>query len=296
MKTFFKRTLSCLVVFVCLLVCVAVKQAVSAETLECEFDFTKIDGFSTWGNSYSEKNITMNGENHAVQFKFTSANRQTSTITDCPVSKKGDLIINLNSDDRAAGYSITEVSIKFKQWTTKKPTIAVYASVDGSTYDTLRSATALNYSNSAATLTFSNELKDQGYKYIKVSNSSTSQLGWAGVNLTIYKDDTAVFDYQKQIQNLKTKGSLNLGYTFEKAGQVEETLKMTYSGSTSINIVGDAAYLLNAGTYFSITSNQNSTSNAAGLNKDGEIRLYSSEDGDGTDITFAANNAYCGEI
>ena len=91
MKSIFKRIISCLIVIVSLFAIATFNHVVNAEDTSCQYDFTKISGFSSWSSSYIARNFTMTANGHTVSFAFNAANKQTGTITNCPVTKSGNL-------------------------------------------------------------------------------------------------------------------------------------------------------------------------------------------------------------
>ena len=94
---------------------------------EVSYNFADIDGFSSWGNSYSEHNVNYS----EAKVTFTAAGKQTNNITDIPVQKAGDVIVTLNNKSEI----ITSVTFECRQWTTKTQTIQLYASSNsGSTW------------------------------------------------------------------------------------------------------------------------------------------------------------------
>ena len=213
MKTFLQRTISCLIIFVCLLACVSVKQVVSASDTNCAFDFTKIGDFTLWSNSYTKHSFLFNSNSHQVKFTFSSASYQRQTITNMPVTKAADLTIELSSEDIAAGYYISSFTVKFKQWTTKTQNVKMSASSNGSTYTEIYAQKALSFSTDGAKI--SQTLSDQTYKYLKISTTNTSnQVGWAGIDLVISKNDNATS--ADKFSQLDTLASLNLGWTSEE--------------------------------------------------------------------------------
>lgn len=62
MKTFLQRTLSCLIIFVCLLVCVGVKQVVNAETGQYSYDFTAKTISANGTIALGDANWTVSGD------------------------------------------------------------------------------------------------------------------------------------------------------------------------------------------------------------------------------------------
>ena len=131
-------------------------------------DFTNIDGFSTWTNSYKEHVV----EYDEATVTFKSANRQSGTITDMPVTKGQDVTLVAKN-----GATIQSAAFTCKQWTTKTQTITLYYSVDGGqTYNTTN-VTSSNFSIEVAELPV-------GTNAIKIGFSSSNQIGIQSAEIT----------------------------------------------------------------------------------------------------------------
>lgn len=126
------------------------------------YDFTKNDDFLTnWGSGYSE---------HSLEYihgtvTFASANKQTSTITDCPVTKGGT--VSFNSLD---GYYIQSFTFECKQWTNKEQTISGYYSTDGKNYTKWASPSS-NFTYS------SDDLPSKEVNSIRITFGNSNQVG-----------------------------------------------------------------------------------------------------------------------
>ncbi len=90
-------------------------------------DFGSNSGFSSWNSSYTGRTLDFT----EATVVFSSANKQSGTITDCPVMKNGDITVTMKE-----GYTpITKITLTVKQWTTKKQTVAVTGySLDGTNF------------------------------------------------------------------------------------------------------------------------------------------------------------------
>lgn len=126
------------------------------------YDFTAISGFSSWGSSYSKRTVTY-AEGDVI---FTSANKQSGTITNMPVTKGQPVEFKLTN-----GATLTKAELVCKQWGTKAQTITMHYSTNGgSTY----TSTGVQSSN----FTISNDALPAGTNAIKFTFSSTSnQIG-----------------------------------------------------------------------------------------------------------------------
>jgi hypothetical protein len=132
-------------------------------------------GFGTtgWDTSYKEHEIPFE---YAV-VKMAGANKQTQTITDCPVTKGQDIEIFM-----AEGKEMVSVTVFLKQWITKAQTATLFASTDGGmTYADTASAESSDFTLAATSL-------PSGTNAVKVKFSSKdNQVGLAKISI-VYKD------------------------------------------------------------------------------------------------------------
>ena len=141
----------------------------TATTNTVTYDFTKIDGFADWDTGYSE---------HAVNYTeaivtFKSANRNTSTIKDQPVTKGGDVSVVMTGTK-----SIKSVKFVCKQWGSKTQNITLNTSTDGGKSYTATSTKSSNFTLSAENLA-------DGINAIKFTFSSQSnQVGISSLEIT----------------------------------------------------------------------------------------------------------------
>ena len=142
----------------------------SGEFTTASYDFSKIEGFSDWGTSYSQHVVAYD----AATVTFASANKQTSTITDVPVTKGGDVYLVLNS---SVATSMKRVKFVCRQWGTKAQTITLYYSTDGGTTYTSTEVTSSNF-------TIEKDNLPEGTNAVKITFSSTSnQVGIASAEI-----------------------------------------------------------------------------------------------------------------
>lgn len=144
---------------------------VSSETT---YDFTQIDGFSTWGNGYSD---------HVVEYSdatvtFYAASHQTGTITDRPVTKAGPVILVMTDESTLNG-----VTFVLTQWTNKTKTVELHYSTDGGDHYTSTDITSSNFTITCNSL-------PEGTNAVKITFSETSnQVGIASA--TIVKNNVS---------------------------------------------------------------------------------------------------------
>ena len=125
-------------------------------------------GFSKWNSSYSTR--VANYADATVTFK--SANKQSSTITDCPVTKGQDVTIVMGDNRSLKSFDLT-----LKKWSSKAQTVTLHYSKDGGSTYTKTSTTSSNFALAA-------ELPE-GTNAIKFTFSSTSnQVGIVSCELT----------------------------------------------------------------------------------------------------------------
>ncbi len=93
-----------------------------AETVTIPFDFETM-GSNGWTSSYEDHIIT-NGDFSVL---LASSNKQTSTITDVPVTKSGMISVTQPNTN----HTITGVKLVLKQWGTKAKTVRLKTSPNG---------------------------------------------------------------------------------------------------------------------------------------------------------------------
>ena len=125
-------------------------------------------GFSKWNSSYSTR--VANYADATVTFK--SANKQSSTITDCPVTKGQDVTIVMGDNRSLKSFDLT-----LKKWSSKAQTVTLHYSKDGGSTYTKTSTTSSNFALAA-------ELPE-GTNAIKFTFSNNSnQVGIVSCELT----------------------------------------------------------------------------------------------------------------
>ena len=136
------------------------------------FDFTNISGFSSWNSSYSKHTV----EYDDATVIFNSANKQSGTITNMPVTKGQPVEIKAKN-----GATMKAVKFTCKQWTTKKQTITLYYSINGGTSYTKIGDPSTNFSIEHTDL-------PAGTNAVKITFDSTSnQIGIQQADVTFLK-------------------------------------------------------------------------------------------------------------
>lgn len=131
------------------------------------YDFSKIDGFKDWSATYAEHKV----EYTDATVTFDSANKQSSNITDIPVTKGKDIIVVMK-DDKVI-HSLTFLT---RQWLAKTNTITLHTSMDGGKTFTKTAITA----DQGAPLSAS-DLGD--INAVKFTFSDAEQIGIAALSL-----------------------------------------------------------------------------------------------------------------
>lgn len=158
------------------MLCFVFANAQTAATL----DMTAIDGFDDWGTSYTTHEATFSDAHATV--KFASANKQSATITDCPVTKGGDIEVVMDN-----GYLLNSVTFNLKQWGSKAQTATLNYSTDGGATYTATETT------SDSTFVLTSDALPEGTNAVKLTFSSTkNQVGLSSVELTYSVDASVV--------------------------------------------------------------------------------------------------------
>ena len=136
------------------------------------FDFTAISGFSSWGSSYGKHTV----EYDDASVIFTSANKQTGTITNMPVTKGQPVEIIAKN-----GATMKAVKFTCQQWTTKTQTITLHYSINGGTSYTTTGKTSSNFSIEHTEL-------PAGTNAVKITfSSSSNQVAIKAADVTFLK-------------------------------------------------------------------------------------------------------------
>ena len=142
--------------------------------------------FAEWTSSYTEHidYLTFPG----LKIVLKSANKQTGTISDVPVTKGNDVEIIVTDNT-----SISAAAFTFKQWKDKVQTASLFTSTDyGATYSNAAVATSDSFSIDEVKFTDS-------INALKITFSETSQIGLVDFQLRKGKDTVENF-----VSNWKT--------------------------------------------------------------------------------------------
>lgn len=137
-----------------------------------KFDFTNFSDFSSWTSSYSKHTV----EYDDATVVFESANKQSGTITNMPVTKGKSVEIKAKN-----GATMKAVKFTCKQWTTKAQTITLHYSINGGSSYTTTGKTSSNFSIEHTDLPAETNA-------VKITFSSTSnQVGIQQADVTFLK-------------------------------------------------------------------------------------------------------------
>ena len=198
------------------------------------YDFSEIDGLASWGTSYNSHSVTYT----QGTVTFASASKQSSTISDIPVTKGGDV-----SFVAATGYTLTTVTFVCRQWSDKAQTITLHYSTDGGTNYTSTGITSTNFSITKNGLI-------TGTNAVKITfSSSSNQVGIESLTIGYVQNTTPLIGLDKNATNVtpSTTDTISVSYSHltanisvtqssENGGTVVLSLDdSTYSNSLSLN-------------------------------------------------------------
>lgn len=163
-----------------LLLCALIVGSLSSWATEVTYDFTNIEGFSGWTSSYTSHSVSYD----AATVIFAEANKQSSTITDRPVTKGKDVSIVMKGTK-----TLSSVTFVCKQWGTKAQTITLQYSTDGG-----KDYSSFKPSVTSSNFTITKSGLPSGTNAVKITFSSASnQVGITSATIE-YSEPTAVAD------------------------------------------------------------------------------------------------------
>ena len=143
-----------------------------SQTVTYSFAFATM-GSTGWSSSYADHDAVY--DDTIVTIDIKSASKQTSTITNIPVTKAGDVIVVLKD-----GKTMSAVTFTLTQWTTKAKTVSLQYSTDGGT-----TFSAMSPAVSSSSFTLTSSSLPSGTNAVKMVQSNTSnQVGIASVEFT----------------------------------------------------------------------------------------------------------------
>lgn len=157
----------------------AIAMNAQAVTLNFKFGGEVVEN-AGWSNSYGNHTVDRDADDFTLT--FTNFSKQTSTVSDCPVTKAGNLVLALRN-----GATFSSVKFTLKQWGTKAKTASLQYSTDGTNFSAFNPAiTSSNFSIEATDI-------PAGTVAIKLdlSADSSNQVGVFEVEYTVVgKEET----------------------------------------------------------------------------------------------------------
>ena len=202
----------------------------SAETLT--FTGWDFPGAADWTSSYAKHDVTF--ENAVVTFE--KANKQSSTITDCPVTKGNKITIAATE-----GGKLASVTFNLVQWGSKTQTATLYVSTDGTTFNSTETsstnftltAASLPAGTVAAQVQFDNQNNQVGCASIEftLADGAAAELKPAGLSFsetafTLYADKISGFE----TPTLTNPNNLTVTYASDK----EEVATVATDGTVTL--------------------------------------------------------------
>lgn len=130
------------------------------------YRFGQHEAFVGWDTDYKARELKFaDSTGDLFTASFSSADKQTSNITDMPVSKQGTLTITSSKD-------MLGIEFGFKQWTTKTQRLTL--TVDSHSQ-------SLSFPDDGVTISYKSE---SPFKQAIVSATSDNQIGWEYVKIT----------------------------------------------------------------------------------------------------------------
>ena len=118
---------------------------------------------NSWNSSYVSRTVSFENIGSVI---FESANKQTSTITDCPVTKGKYIVLKMSGTN-----TLNSVKFILKKWGSKAQTATLHTSTDGGNTYTKTTTTSSNFTLTSTSL-------PEGCNAVKVTfSSSSNQVG-----------------------------------------------------------------------------------------------------------------------
>ena len=213
MKTFLQRTISCLIIFVCLLACVSVKQVVNAASTKYTFA------------SYAAGTQYADAEKHVLDDKITI------TTTDCHFTSE----LRIYSSSTYNGFAViqnTSLTEKVTGFTfncgNKVDVLNVLVSNDGVNWsdgETI-SVTSTSYNDYSISFT-------EDYSFFKLDVEGTQQIRIKYMTVVFEERSLGNLSNAEFFQNLSTQASAKFAYDVTKKVTEGETVT-SYEKATSI--------------------------------------------------------------
>jgi uncharacterized repeat protein (TIGR02543 family) len=196
---------------------------------EKTYNFSEIPGFSGWDNTYIEHIVNYD----VADVIFASANHQTNTINDIPVTKGNDVSVIMRDVDR----HIKEASFVCRQWTNKEQTITLHYSINRGTSYSTTGTTSTNFS-------ISNSNLNANTNAVRITFSSTSNQ--VGIESCKLKVSDVIYNTNPSC----TRVSLIYNANGAESGDVPVDSDSPYLIDESVTVLGNTGNLAKYGYSF----------------------------------------------
>ena len=130
---------------------------------------------NSWNSSYLQRTVTFANIGSVV---FESANKQSSTITDCPVTKGKYIVLKMSGTN-----TLNSVTFNLKQWKNKTQTATLHTSTDGGNTYTKTTTTSSNFTLKSTSL-------PEGCNAVKVTfSNSSNQVALKSIDINYNHED-----------------------------------------------------------------------------------------------------------
>ncbi len=148
---------------------------------EVTYEFAKMSGFADWDSGYSKREDTTTYPD--AKLVLAAANKQSSTITDYPVTK-GQPVEVIMTD----GSTLDSVEFTFAQWGSKAQTATLHYSTDGGATYTSTGVTSTTFAIPTTEVA-------EGTNAVKVTfNNSSNQVGIVSCKVVKHRDAATTAD------------------------------------------------------------------------------------------------------
>lgn len=206
-----------------LLLSALIAGSTSSWAADVTYDFSKISNFSNWTTSYTEHVLNYT----EATVTFASATRQTSTITNLPVTKGGDVELVMKDGSNV----ISKVTFVCAQWSSKAQTITLHYSTDGGSSYTSTNVTSSNF-------TITKDGLPAGTNAVKITFSSTkNQVGISSVSFTYGSSSTPSISLDKSSISLEKGKTAAITPTLTNVGSLDVSDVVWISSNTDVATV-----------------------------------------------------------
>ena len=232
MKTFLQRTISCLIIFVCLLACVSVKQVVSAEG-------EKLYKSLTFNASNNEKGVSSYSNSWGVtigedKWNIVNANNNNNQWQYIKIGSKNSASVGSIANTTSFSEKISKVTMTVTAVTAGNiNSIKLFVALDSSFTNVTET---ISVNAKTGTLEFNiNEPIENGYYKVQIDCSKGSSNGLISISGLNYYEAPLSEDASstEKFMNLDTQASAKFAYDVTKKVTEGETVT-SYEKATSI--------------------------------------------------------------